>query len=222
MADSSPASMPSARRTHGAADAYADFADAVRECTACDLHRDRHTVAVGDGPADARLLLVGVAPHRHEDLHGRAMTGGPRNVVDHALAAAGISAAEVRITTLVRCRPPDDRPVARDEVQACLGHLRREIELVAPEVVVALGAFTTRVLAGQQLAIDRVAGYRLVLGDGMTLIPTYHPADVVRGVPQADVAIRRDLVTARAVLDGTLATGPQVRARLREPAEGAA
>jgi uracil-DNA glycosylase len=164
---------------------------------------------------DAKLVLIGVAPRRQEDLTGVAFAGGARNVLDNALTDAGLDPAAVRITSLVRCRPPDDRLPTRDEVASCAPNLVTELGLMEPEVIVSFGAFVTEVLSGKRVAIERIAGYRMALPNGVTLIPTYHPVDAVRGVPQASMSLRRDLSAAKAVLDGRLRTGPQVLRELR-------
>lgn len=190
----------------------------VTACTACDLHRTRTRAVPGEGPADARLVLVGVAPRRQEDLQGRPFSGAARNVLDNALLDVGLDVAEVRITSLVRCRPPKDRTPTPNEVDTCSSHLDAELGLVAPEVIVSFGALATAVLYGRSLPIEKVAGYRLSVHGELTLIPTYHPVDAVRGVPQAASALRRDLAAARAVLDGRLRTGAQVLEDLRSQA----
>ena len=192
-----------------------EHVQAVLGCTACELHRERTTPVIGDGPADARLVVVGVVPRRHEDLQGLALAGGPRNVLDHALRAAGIDPDGVRLTTVVRCRPPDDRAPTAAEVRTCSAHLRAELDLVSPEVIVTLGAFPTAVVLGRPVPFERVAGYRLDVRQGVTLIPTYHPTEAVRGAPPAGSALRRDLATARAVLDGRMKTGAQALEELR-------
>ena len=187
----------------------------VAACTACHLHLGRTKAVAGEGPMHARLVLVGVAPRRQEDLKGVPFAGGARNVLDNALVEAEIDPAEVRITNLVRCRPPNDRSPTREEVGACSGHFVTELDLMAPEVIVSFGAFATEVLYGRPVPIERIAGYRLAIRHGVTLIPTYHPVDAVRGVPQAAASLRRDLVAAKAVLDGRLRTGAQVLDELR-------
>lgn len=187
----------------------------VRECTSCVLHEDRNVAVAGDGPTDARLAVVGLVPRRHEDLQGAALAGAPRNVLDAALAHAGFAADEVRVTSLVRCRPPDDRAPSVDEVRSCSTHLAAEFDMVGPEVIVSLGSVVTAALLGRPVPFERVAGYRLSLRQGVTLIPTHHPVDVVRGEPRAARAIRRDLSVARAVLDGRMGTGAQALSQLR-------
>ncbi|GGI05903.1 uracil-DNA glycosylase [Egicoccus halophilus] len=187
---------------------------AVRACTACGLHQGRTTPVVGEGSFDARLMIVGSKPRRHEDLQGRPFAGGTGNVLDQAMQVAGLARSDVYLTTLVKCRPEDDRPASTHEVEACGQLFRAQLQLVRPEVVVALGSFAASVLLRRPVSIERVAGYRLDV-QGVTLIPTYHPADAVRGVPQAAVTLRRDLSAAKAVLDGRLPTGAQTLAELR-------
>jgi uracil-DNA glycosylase len=188
---------------------------AVQNCTGCSLHTERTTPVVGDGPLDARLVIVAAIPRLHEDLQGRALAGAGRNVLDNALAGVGLVPAEVRVTSVMRCRPLGDREPTPEEVRACTGHLRAELAMVAPEVIVSLGAFATAVMLGRPVPLQRVAGYRLDVLQGVTLVPTYHPRDAVRGVPQAASALRRDLAVARAVLEGRMKTGAEALADLR-------
>ncbi|MTV27228.1 uracil-DNA glycosylase [Nitriliruptoraceae bacterium ZYF776] len=187
----------------------------VLACRACDLYRDRTTPVVAQGPVDAEVMLVGSVPRRHEDLQGRPFAGASANVLDNALLDAGLPSAQVHRSSIVRCRPGDDRAPTRDEIDACLPHLEAQIALVQPKVLVTLGAAATSILLGRPVPIERVAGYRLDVLRGTTLIPTYHPTDVVRGVPQAAATLRRDLRAAKAVLDGRLRTGAQTLADLR-------
>jgi uracil-DNA glycosylase len=188
---------------------------AVGSCTACGLHGVRRRPVAGHGPPSARLVIVGPAPRRHEDLLGAPFAGASRNLLDHALAAVGIDAQQVRFTTAVRCRPPQDRRPTGDELVRCRPHLQAELRFLAPEVVVSLGEVATSALLGRPVVLERVAGYRLDILQGVTLVPTQDLADAVRGVPQAVEAIRRDLAVAKAVLDGRLRTGAHALAELR-------
>lgn len=188
---------------------------AVHGCTSCALHQHRVTPVVGQGTEEARVLLVGSVPRRHEDLQGKPFAGATGNVLDNVLGEVGLTPEECYRTTIVKCRPRDDEPAPAASVEACSTHLDAQIRLIEPEVIVSLGTFTTSVLLRRQVPIERVAGYRLDIRGGITLIPTYHPVDVVRGVPQAAASMRRDLAAARAVLDGRLSTGAEAVAELR-------
>lgn len=187
----------------------------IESCRACDLHRGRGRPVVSEGPVDADLMVVGTVPRRHEDLQGRPFAGAAANVLDNALADAGLLRDQVHTTSVIRCRPTDDRPPAADEIATCLPHLHAQIALVQPRVIVAMGAMASAVLLGRPVPLERVAGYRLDILQGITLVPTYHPTDVVRGVPRAAASIQRDLQVAKAVLDGRLRTGAQTLADLR-------
>lgn len=202
------------RATTPAARSLRELARRVRSCASCSLHAERANPVVGSGPADARLMLVGLAPTRHEDLQGLPFAGSSRNVLDTALHASGIDPREVRFTALVRCRPPDDRAPSLDEALTCATHLHTELDLVAPEVVVSFGEEVTSMLLGRPVPFERVAGYRLDIHQGTTLIPTFPPATAVRAGGDA-AALRQHLAVARAVLDGRLGTGAQARADLR-------
>lgn len=210
-----------ARAERTSASSLRELGRVVADCEACELHADRTRPVAGQGPADARLLIVGATPRRHEDLQGVPLAGAARNVLDHGLIAAGLPKEAVRITSVVRCRPTDDRTPTLHEIEACGAHLRAELDLIAPEVIVTLGAFATAIVLGRPVPIERVAGYRLEVLDRVTLVPTYHPVDAVRGVPQAAPSLRRDLKVAKAVLDGRLATGAEAMADARARRVGA-
>jgi uracil-DNA glycosylase len=160
-------------------------------------------------------MVVGDVPRRHEDLQGRPFAGAAANVLDNALLDAGIARDTVHAATIVRCRPTDDREPTHAEIATCLPHLHAQVALVGPKVIVALGATAAAVLLGRPVPLERVAGYRLDVLQGTTLVPTYHPGDVVRGVPRAAASLVRDLGVAKAVLDGRLPTGAQALADVR-------
>lgn len=216
MPTSSPSNGTSARAAPAdAVRTLRELERAVHACTSCGLHRDRVTPVVGQGTEAARVMLLGSVPRRHEDLQGKPFAGATGNVLDNLLGEVGLTPQECYRATVVKCRPRDDGPAPAASVEACATHLDAQIRLVEPEVIVSLGAFATSVLLRRQVPIERVAGYRLDVRDGITLIPTYHPVDVVRGVPQAAASMRRDLAAARAVLDGRLSTGAEAVAELR-------
>jgi uracil-DNA glycosylase family 4 len=176
-------------------------------CTRCDLASHRSSVVFGTGPEDADLFVLGIAPGRQEDVQGIPFLGAAGNVLTNALNDAGLERDEVYITNLVKCHPPDTRPPRRDEVEACWGYLFEQIAHVRPRVVVTLGELPLAVLTQGRLPLSKVAGYRLDVFDGVTLVPTHSPADAVKGSTLALEAIRRDVATAKAVLDGRLSTG---------------
>jgi len=197
------------------ADVMASFAVAVESCQTCRLHRHRRHPSVGEGPWDAELVVVTLVPRRPEDLKGAPLAGSARNVVDNALEDAGIDPSLVRFTNFVRCRPPHDRPPSIDEARSCSRHLRTELDLITPRVVVACGDLVASALYGRRVCVSEVAGFRLDMGRNVTLIPTVDPRDVLRGKLRAADGLRRDMATAKAVIDGRLPTGAQIARELR-------
>jgi uracil-DNA glycosylase len=212
-----PSTVPSARTTSTGTRPPATLREltrVVRACTSCELHHDRIKPVVGVGPNDARLMVVGFVPGRHEDLQGAPFAGSIRNLLHTGLSAVGLEPEQVRFSSLVRCRPAADRRPAFDHAQTCSAHLQAELRLVSPEVVVSLGSEVTSMLLGRPVPLERVAGYRLDILQGTTLVPTYHPAAASRG--GGTVAdLRAHLAVAKAVLDGRMGTGAQALADLR-------
>src|SRR5213593_1925542 len=112
------------------ADPLEALAARIRVCTLCRLHEGRGNAVPGEGPASARLLLLGEGPGRHEDEQGRPFVGAAGKVLDAALAKAGLSRRDVFITHVVKCRPPENRNPKADEVAACRPYLEAQIRAV--------------------------------------------------------------------------------------------
>src|SRR5207249_7181685 len=121
------------------AETLEDLARQIRGCTLCRLHEGRTHAVPGEGPAGAKVLLVGEGPGRHEDEAGRPFVGAAGRVLDAALAKAGIPREDVFITNVVKCRPPENRRPRADEIAACRPYLAAQIRLVHPGVIVTLG-----------------------------------------------------------------------------------
>jgi uracil-DNA glycosylase len=184
-------------------------------CTRCRLHTSRTKVVFGSGDTAADLMFVATAPNRHEDLQGAPLVGAAGNVLDNALREAGVHRDDCYLTHLNKCHPPDARAPSTDEIEACYPYLWEQIAHIRPRVIVTLGELPTAVLLRRRLPLDRVAGLRLDVFDGITLVPTQDPSDAVHGNATAVTQIRRDVATAKAVLDGRLATGKEALADVR-------
>lgn len=174
---------------------------AAAVCTRCALHETRSRVVFGDGDPGADLVFVGDAPGRHEELTGKPFEGAAGNLLDNLLLDNDLDRREVYVMNLVKCRPPDRRKPTDEEIDACFPYLREQFAHVQPRVVVALGERVTSLLLGRHAPIAKIAGFRLPRA-GATLIPTYHPAEALRGSPAAMAALKRDVRTAKGVLDG--------------------
>ena len=148
-------------------------------CTRCRLAATRTTVVVGDGNPDAELMFVGEAPGFHEDKQGVPFVGQAGKLLDKLLAGIGLTRPDVFVANVLKCRPPGNRDPLPDEIQACEGHLWKQVELIHPRVVATLGNFATKLLSGRPTGITRVHGqpHETTLGGNrVVLYPLYHPA----------------------------------------------
>ncbi|MCY3559784.1 MAG: uracil-DNA glycosylase [bacterium] len=174
------------------------LAELAADCTRCPLSEGRTTVVFGTGDPDADLMLVGEGPGAEEDRHGLPFVGRSGRLLDELLAQeVGLDRSAVYIANVVKCRPPDNRDPLPEEIAACRPYLQRQVELVAPRVLVTLGNFATKVLLDTKEGITRLRGRRYAWGDGVVLVPTYHPAALLRGGSERVAETRADLVRAR-------------------------
>lgn len=188
---------------------FDDLVDRATGCTRCGLSENRTKVVFGEGDPGADLMIVGEWPGRHEDLQARPFAGALGNLLGKTLSMAGLRREDCYLTHVVKCRPPTERGPRPDEVSTCLPYLVQQIGHVRPRVILTMGPFATQVVLRRQVPIAKVAGFRLDVFDGVTLIPTHHPASALRGNPTALTALKRDVRTAKAVLDGELPTGAE-------------
>ncbi|MGH2577220.1 MAG: uracil-DNA glycosylase [Actinomycetota bacterium] len=163
-------------------------------CIKCRLAGGRTQVVYGTGNADADLMFIGEGPGYYEDKQGEPFVGAAGQLLNRMLEEIGVRRADVRITNVILCRPPGNRDPMPDEVETCTPWLREQIELVDPRVIVTLGNFATRFMLDKPVSISRVRGQRFPL-EGRTIIPTFHPAAILRGGGEAStqmVALRSD------------------------------
>jgi uracil-DNA glycosylase len=159
------------------------IADEVRGCVRCRLSTSRTQAVPGEGDPSARLFLVGEAPGATEDRVGRPFRGASGTYLTSALEEAGMARDEIFVTSVCKCRPPRNRDPRPDEMRACADYLDRQLELVAPQVVLAMG-LTAAVRLGAAGRGERLADVRERAqppGDGgWRLLVTYHPAAAMR------------------------------------------
>lgn len=180
-------------------------------CTACRLAETRSNVVFGVGDPQARLMLVGEAPGKNEDLQGEPFVGAAGHLLDELLEGIGIGRDDVYIANVLKCRPPGNRDPRDDEIDSCKGFLREQIRMIHPDVVVTLGNFATKLLIPTEVGITRMRGRQIDWWLGATLIPTFHPAAALRGRPQ----VRSDMVDDFAVVSEVLTA--KASARESEP-----
>ncbi|HEX7243342.1 MAG TPA: uracil-DNA glycosylase, partial [Longimicrobiaceae bacterium] len=177
--------------------------DAVRElalgCPRCRLAETRGKVVFGEGSPDADVMIVGEAPGAEEDRTGRPFVGRAGKLLTLLLASVGLAREEVYVCNVLKCRPPGNRNPQADEVEACSPYLLRQVELVKPRVIAAFGTFAAQTLLGTTIPIGKLRG-RVHEYRGVPLIPTYHPAALLR-TPSWVRPTWDDLQRLRAVLD---------------------
>ena len=161
---------------------------AVPACTACGLHKGRTQTVFGVGDEKADWLLVGEAPGAEEDRLGEPFVGQAGRLLDNMLAAIGLSRGEnVYIANVLKCRPPGNRNPEPEEVAKCSPHLLKQIELIEPKLIVAMGRFAAQTLLGTDATIASLRG-KVHQYAGVPLIVTYHPAYLLRNLPDKSKA----------------------------------
>jgi uracil-DNA glycosylase family 4 len=177
-----------------------ELREALGDCHRCPLGDTRTTLVFGVGDSCARVMLVGEAPGRNEDLEGEPFVGAAGRLLDELLSSAGLSRGDIYIANVLKCRPPKNRDPKRDEIECCAPFLREQIRLIDPAVVVTLGNYATRSLLDTKAGITTLHG-RPVDIDGRTVLPVFHPAATIY-----DRTKRDDLFADFAML-GTLLSG---------------
>jgi DNA polymerase len=151
----------------------------VDGCTRCRLADKRRNTVFGEGGPRAQLLFIGEGPGAEEDRTGRPFVGQAGRLLDEMIFALGFERTEVYIGNVVKCRPPGNRDPQEDEMAACSEYLDRQIELIAPQVLVALGRVAARRLAGSDKPMGALRG-RWSSYRGIPLMPVFHPAYLLR------------------------------------------
>ncbi len=151
----------------------------IGDCTRCALHKGRHTIVFADGDPNARLMFVGEGPGADEDAQGLPFVGRAGQLLNNMIAAMGLKREQVYIANVVKCRPPQNRTPEPDEANTCKQFLFRQIDVVRPQVLVALGATAATYLLGQRQPLAGLRG-RVHAVRGASLIVTYHPAYLLR------------------------------------------
>ena len=163
----------------GAAQALALLAESLRDCSECGLARGRTQAVFGVGNSGAALVFVGEGPGFHEDKQGEPFVGQAGKLLTELLAGIGLSRADVYIANVVKCRPPENRDPAPEEIEACSPHLLRQIGIIRPRVICTLGRFATKLLADTELSMTAIHGKakEITLAGVQTLLfPVFHPA----------------------------------------------
>jgi len=180
---------------------WAELKQRVRDCTVCKLRAGCTQTVFGVGDEKADWLFVGEGPGADEDIRGEPFVGQAGKLLDNMLMAIKLKrGSNVYIANIVKCRPPGNRNPEADEIAACMPYLQRQIELIQPKLIVALGKVASNALLGREATLASLRGkvhdYR-----GVKLIVTYHPAYLLRS-PAEKAKAWQDLCMAVDIMNG--------------------
>jgi uracil-DNA glycosylase len=170
----------------------------IGDCQRCKLSTGRNKLVFGAGNPNARLMFVGEGPGRDEDLQGEPFVGRAGELLTKIIVAMGLSRSDVYIANIIKCRPPKNRDPETDEIEACIGFLYSQIEAIRPEIIVCLGAPSTKTLLDTKAAISKLRGH-FTNAHGTKIMPTYHPAYLLRN-PSAKKFVWDDIKIVMAEL----------------------
>lgn len=158
---------------------WAELERTCLECKRCGLHDGRHNVVFGVGNRESDILFVGEGPGEQEDLQGEPFVGPAGKLLDDMLSIIDLDRSNVYIANIVKCRPPHNRDPQDDEQDACIGYLRRQVELIQPKMIVCLGRIAARRIIDPEYRITREHG-TWVSRSGVWMTAIYHPSALLR------------------------------------------
>ncbi|PKQ30081.1 MAG: uracil-DNA glycosylase [Actinobacteria bacterium HGW-Actinobacteria-10] len=177
-----------------------EFSDHIGDCRRCTLAATRTRVVVGAGDPHARVVIIGEAPGRNEDLTGEPFVGAAGKLLDELLASVGMSRAQVYIANIVKCRPPGNRNPSAIEVGTCTPFLREQLRIIDPRIVVTLGNYASRFILGTNQRITDLRGTVHKI-DSCTVVPVFHPAAALYDRSKRD-ALFADFELIGSLLEG--------------------
>lgn len=160
----------------------------AEQCHACSLCETRTNIVFGDGDPHARVLIVGEAPGKNEDLQGKPFVGAAGKILDELLEAAGLKREEVFIANVLKCRPPSNRNPQADEIEACAPFLREQTQSIDPWIIVTMGNFATQFILRTGTGITHLRGTIQQTGRFIVL-PVFHPAAAIYDRSKRDVLL---------------------------------
>ncbi len=183
---------------------FASFEELQRQalaCTKCPLAtQGRSQVVFGDGDPHADLVFVGEGPGAEEDKQGIPFVGRAGKLLTQLIEGIGLRRDEVYIANVVKCRPPGNRDPQPDEIESCRPYLEAQLSFIKPTVLVTLGNFATKLLLETKEGITKLRGREFPFGSGAVLMPTLHPAAVLRGGGTTLAQVRADFVLVKRAL----------------------
>jgi uracil-DNA glycosylase family 4 len=152
--------------------------ESIRDCRLCALYKTRLNAVPGEGPSDARLVFIGEAPGAREDKLGRPFVGRSGEILTQMIESIGLSRESVFITSILKSRPPKNRAPTHSEIVACRPYVEKQIELIAPQIIILLGGVAISSMVGPW-SVSEAHG-KFIEASGRTFFMTYHPAAALR------------------------------------------
>lgn len=171
----------------------------VLKCRRCQLYKTKHNYVFGDGDQRARLMFIGEAPGADEDMQGLPFVGLAGKLLTKIIEAMGLKRSQVYIGNILKCRPPENRNPLPEEIEACREYIDAQVEMIKPKIICALGKFAAQALLETDEPISSLRG-RSFEYKGTTLIPTYHPAYLLRN-PNDKKLVWEDMKKIRDILN---------------------
>ena len=199
----------------GSVEALRALEESVRDCRRCGLCTGRTQVVFGVGNPDAELMFVGEAPGFHEDKQGEPFVGAAGKLLTELLGQIGLTRGDVYIANVVKCRPPENRDPAPDEIEACSPHLMDQMAIIRPRVICTLGRFATKLLADTELSMTAIHGRakpREIAGVSLIVFPVFHPAAALY-TPSNRKVLEQDFAKLRHLLAHGLTSHPDEESR---------
>lgn len=177
---------------------WTELEQACQNCQSCPLCSTRSNVVFGVGNRETQIMLIGEGPGEQEDLQGEPFVGPAGRLLDDMLSIIDLDREKVYIANIVKCRPPQNRDPKDEEQDACIGYLRRQVELIQPKIIVCLGRISARRIISPEYRITREHGQWVRRG-GMWMTAIYHPSALLRDVSKRPETFD-DLLSIRAKL----------------------
>lgn len=185
----------------GDSDDLGQLAEIIGRCQKCTLHTTRTNAVPGIGNPSARWMFVGEAPGQNEDQQGLPFVGRAGQLLDAMIAALNMNRKDVFIANLIKCRPPGNRDPLVEEVDQCEPYLHQQLAIIKPEIIVALGRVSAQSLLKTSEPIGKIRGKTYHYGESdIPLIPTYHPAYLLRS-PEQKRKVWEDLLLAKSIVE---------------------
>lgn len=195
-----PVHMPKSDAPKVSSGSFEELRQTVLACHLCDLAKSRKNVVFGEGDEHAKLMIVGEAPGATEDEEGRPFVGRSGELLTKMIEnAIGVPRSSVFIANVIKCRPPANRNPEPEEVEMCKPFLDKQIELIKPKIILALGGISFSYLSGESVGITKARG-KVYDYHGIKLVPSFHPSYLLRN-PSAKKEAYDDMLIVKELLE---------------------